>query len=93
MIHELKIDLVPLIDIERGKKKSEIRINDRDYQVGDEIEFSCKRDQNIMPTASYLITHIHSGLGMRENYVVLSINKVGLSDKEMAEPARSEYGF
>lgn len=65
--HLLKIEKVYLDNLLSGKKKSEIRYNDRDYQVGDILRFI---------TDEFVITHIHSGLGMQDGYVVLSVEKV-----------------
>ena len=72
MIHDLKIEQQYLDSLIAGTKKSEIRLNDRDYQKGDILRFYSYK--NLKPT-KYLfeITHIHSGLGMERNYVVLSV--------------------
>ena len=67
--HSLKIEENYLRNLISGKKKAEVRFNDRDYQVGDILEFS-----NDMGNIYYFhITHIHSGLGLKEGYVVLSV--------------------
>lgn len=84
MEHKLKIKPDYLRNIKDKKKTCEIRLNDRDYQVGDTV---CLYDymklgvtKNILsydkPCAIYKISHIHSGLGMQDNYVVLSFKKV-----------------
>jgi hypothetical protein len=70
VIHELKIEKNYLQNILDGKKYAEVRYNDRDYQVGDTLEFSDWRGKY-----SFIITHIHSGLGMADGYVILSIRK------------------
>ena len=67
MKHELKIEKQHLENLLSGKKKAEVRYNDRYYQVGDILEFG----RNI----HFLITHIHSGLGMKEPFVVLSVER------------------
>lgn len=77
MIHKLKIGEEYLRNILEGKKKSEIRLNDRDYQAGDTIEFWQNVYSELPVKHSFTITHIHSGLGLRENYVVLSIELKG----------------
>lgn len=71
MIHDLKIDPVYLENLKSGIKKSEIRYNDRDYQLGDILEFW---DNEENKDIFFEITHIHSGLGMKDGYVVLSIS-------------------
>lgn len=73
-VHALKILPEYLNNIKTGKKKAEIRHNDRDYQVGDVLEFreyDCEDGTWII--YHYSVTHIHVGLGLKENYVVLSI--------------------
>lgn len=70
MIHQLKIEPQYLENLRYGRKKAEIRYNDRDYQVGDILEF---KDWD--KTCCYEITHIHSGLGMADGYVVLSLKE------------------
>ncbi|MEN8237330.1 MAG: DUF3850 domain-containing protein [Pseudomonadota bacterium] len=72
--HRLKIDQDYLDNLIHGRKKVEIRINDRDYQRGDLLLF---RDYSKLEPRKYwfLITHVHSGLGMERNYVALSVNR------------------
>lgn len=75
-IHKLKIEERYLEEIKAGNKKSEIRINDRDYQKGDILEFKDYSVFDKFTTLRYKITHIHSGLGMEGNYVCLSITTI-----------------
>ena len=72
MKHYLKIELNYLENLLSGKKKAEIRFNDRDYQVGDTLLFPTDYAGKYH---EFEITHIHSGLGLQEGYVVLSIIK------------------
>jgi len=79
-IHKLKINEEYLEEIKADNKKAEIRLNDRDYQKGDILEFSDYSHYsgitgNTPKRLQYKITHIHSGLGMEKNYVALSIKK------------------
>lgn len=76
MIHKLKIEPNYIENLYLGKKKSEIRLNDRDYQVGDILEFLYQPEGMEGVYLDYLITHIHSGLGLKEGYVVLSLEQV-----------------
>jgi len=46
MLHRLKIKQCYLIHIMEGKKTFEVRRNDRDFQVGDEIHFLPLEDEN-----------------------------------------------
>ena len=75
MKHSLKIEPQYLENLLSGKKTAEIRLNDRDYQVGDILEFYNHMASfgSRMDYVSFEVTHIHSGLGLKENYVVLSV--------------------
>lgn len=75
--HKLKIEAHFLVGILAGKKKAEVRCNDRDYQVGDILElYKIDKYGGIVrpdePNVKAEITHIHSGLGMADNYVMMS---------------------
>jgi hypothetical protein len=72
--HQLKIEKNYLEHLLDGTKRAEIRFNDRDYQRGDILEF---RDYSYADFTihSFVVTHIHSGLGLQDGYVVLSIEK------------------
>ena len=70
MKHTLKIEPQYLENLLDGRKRCEIRYNDRDYQLGDELEF---RDWKGIYT--FVVTHIHSGLGLLDGFVVLSVVK------------------
>ena len=82
MIHKLKIEPQYLDNLLNGRKKSEIRLNDRDYQLGDVLEFNTEnpmREYNkpsFGTSVNFVITHIHSGLGLQPGYVVLSVERV-----------------
>jgi ASC-1-like (ASCH) protein len=77
MTHKLKIQPEYLANLMQGRKKVEIRNNDRDYQIDDILEFwHSGTDSGIGEFILYKITHIHSGLGMKENYVALSIERL-----------------
>lgn len=66
--HELKIEPQYLENLKSGRKTFEIRFNDRDYQLGDYLKFS-----DADGLYYYEISHIHSGLGLKEGWVVLSL--------------------
>lgn len=76
-VHELKIEKEYLSNLYNGVKRSEIRFNDRDYQKGDILKFhNTTRRVTVGDPEFHLcfrITHIHSGLGLKENYVCLSV--------------------
>lgn len=76
MKHELKIEPEYFDNLVSGRKKAEIRLNDRDYQVGDEIQFYNILHARIGSNSPiFVITHIHSGLGMADGYVCLSVEQ------------------
>jgi ASC-1-like (ASCH) protein len=68
MVHLIKIEKQYLESLIRGEKKCEIRLNDRDYQCGDWLQFQFEHNQHI-----FVVTHVHWGLGMADNYVALSV--------------------
>jgi hypothetical protein len=77
MKHELKIKEKYFLCLASGKKSFEVRLNDRDFQAGDQIEFTVLGDDGL-PDSTYCprlmgITYVHSGLGMAEGYVVLGV--------------------
>lgn len=80
MLHNLKIKQCYLYRIFTGIKTFEVRKNDRDFQVGDEINFLPIEDKNydiISPFPSvptYLITYVLSDfVGLQQDYVCLAI--------------------
>lgn len=89
--HELKIKEMYYQRIFDKEKMSEIRFNDRDYQVGDYIQFKYKWDYEDVPKEAkiisnylfvedlYKITHVlFFPEGLKEGYVCLSIKKKAL---------------
>lgn len=79
MRHLLKINQNSLIRIITGNKPFTIRKNDRDYQVNDVIQFLPLEDENYdvythcNTLPGFKIKYIHSGLGMQQNHVILSL--------------------
>lgn len=77
--HELKIEQKYLMRTLQGDKWFEVRLNDRDYQVGDKISFlpiqSKAHDVYDVesPLPKFRVTYVHSGLGLEKGYVVLGI--------------------
>ena len=72
MIHDLKIENDYLENLILGRKKAEIRFNDRDYQRGDLLRFK-KYHLNHVDEYLFEITHIATNIGLEKGYVVLSI--------------------
>ena len=82
MIHKLKIEKNYLVNLMESRKKSEIRANDRDYQLGDTLKFWLSgRGSGIGQSVCFKVTHIHSGLGMATGYICLSLELCEDSDE------------
>ena len=83
MKHVLKIKQFYIDSILEGIKNFEIRLNDRGFQKGDLIRFQAVTNDFIPTSISgspinrrvYEITYVHSGLGLKENYVVFGIKE------------------
>ena len=83
-IHKIKIwdNYADAILCER--KTFEVRYNDRGYRDGDLLEFTVidpalneVRPEHPLHGKKYLVTYIHHGLGMEENYVIMAIKEWG----------------
>lgn len=74
--HRIKIfdSIWPKVELE--EKLLEIRFNDRGYQKGDFVKYLTE-DGLHERDGLYQITYVHSGLGMKEGFVVFSTLKVG----------------
>ena len=80
MHHELKIQNWYYISLNSWDKRSEVRFNDRDYQVWDTISFRIIDISSPHPTAwiwNWKITHVlHYPDGLKDWWVVLSLKKI-----------------
>src|SRR5690606_42114912 len=76
-VHHLKILDQYYEDIESGLKTLEVRVNDRNYEVGDIIQFNVINDNKItlkQPLTEYLITYVLIDINyVRVGIVVMSI--------------------
>ena len=73
MHHELKIEKRWLDRILAGEKRAEVRINDRDFQVGDTVALNGPDGR----AAGCNITHVLSNVpGLEPGFVVLSLYTV-----------------
>ena len=74
--HDLKIDRQNFLDVVEGRKKSEVRINDRDFRVGDFLhlrEFNSDSQEYSGKELIVKITHFFSDeIFLQPGYVVLS---------------------
>jgi len=80
MIHDLKCWIEPFEAIIDGKKKFEFRLNDRNYEVGDELhlnEWDPVRKKHTGRSTYQEVTYIlRNGFGLPEGYCIMSIEKV-----------------
>ena len=79
-LHELKIKDKYYEDIACGYKKAELRKNDRDYQVGDLIQFIPETiNEKYWKYDLYEITHVLKDVpeyGLADGYCILSIERL-----------------
>jgi len=71
--HKIKIHQEYYNAILEGNKTAEIRFNDRNYEVGDTINFHHVDNSFAIDGRTWVITHVCSFLGLVEGYVMLSI--------------------
>lgn len=79
MKHVLKADTRPFVAVWDGRKKAEIRLNDRDYKPGHILEVFEMVGE--LPTGRYFIgtiSHIQGGYELPSSVVVLSLGYVSL---------------
>lgn len=88
-IHQLKIEKQHYDDLMSGKKKAELRFNDRDYAVGDLLFFKgiALPDGNVKPftfsifksVEVFYVTHIiDNPTYLQPGYVMMSIMKLSI---------------
>lgn len=79
-IHELKIAPKYYKEVLAGFKKVEVRLNDRDYQVGDVLflnEWSRVTKRYTGGQVRRKITQVYKDLpGLKQDYVLLQIEKI-----------------
>jgi hypothetical protein len=85
-VHTLKTHLAPFRDIFIHQKRTEARINDRDYQVGDYLILEEYDEVNKMRTGQHVVAkvlHIQSGgcYGIQEGYVNMTISVVDIRSR------------
>lgn len=86
-IHELKKDPIVFDLSVRGQKDYEIRYNDRNFQIGDELHIrettesgeAIKAGAELRYTGRMFVRKINgilSGYGLKEGWVILNVEKV-----------------
>lgn len=74
--HELKADPTPFAAVLADTKRCEIRINDRDFSVGDILhlrEFDRHTQTYTGRKCRRVVTHIQTGYGLPDGVVAMSI--------------------
>ena len=89
MTHDLKLQYKYCDDVLSGLKNYEVRFNDRNYKVGDFIEFTSV-DENGNPKIhriedykfiiTYMLTHNDFPIGIKKDYCILGIQRAGFND-------------
>lgn len=77
MVHEIKLSHVFFDDVQSGKKSFELRKDDRDYQIGDELLLSEIKD-NVLTGRTVRVKVIYklAGFaGLEAGYCILGIEK------------------
>jgi len=78
MIHDLKCWIDPFEEIRSGKKKFEYRLNDRNYEVGDELHLNEWDPVLKKYTGRYVYKRVTSilqkGFGLPDGYCIMSID-------------------
>lgn len=79
--HKIKLSDEFANDVLLGNKTFEIRYNDRNYKVGDYIEFVVVGEnkepvEHMLNEVPYKITYVLSGWGLQDGYVALGIQRI-----------------
>lgn len=80
-LHRIKLREEFCDDVICERKTFEVRLNDRNYQIGDRVSFTAvtadgKHIYHKINNATYLITYVLSGYGINKNYVAFAIKRV-----------------
>jgi murein L,D-transpeptidase YafK len=80
-IHELKTNVEFFTAIYSGNKQFEIRKDDRDFEVGDELVLKEYSRENLQYTGRFLhrkVDYVLRGgqFGLEDGYVIMSISKI-----------------
>ena len=79
-IHKLKIEKKYLDALINGSKSFEIRLNDRNYKVNDFLVFEDEFGKYV-----FAVRYIHSGLGLKDNYVCMTVSYMPYSSELFKE--------
>lgn len=82
MTHIIKIKEPYADAVLDGRKTFEVRENDRGYNAGDRVQFKVIDSSGIcmgrhpLFNSKYKILYVHSGLGLKDGYVVFGIEPI-----------------
>jgi len=87
--HVLWVDADPFQDLMLGRKRFEVRLNDRLYQRGDTLELRCDTWPHSRNLVKAVVGYVHGGLGMDRNgwgYVVLGLDEMAAESVDRSTP-------
>ncbi len=89
MLHELKITIPYADAICDGRKRFEVRRNDRGFNAGDYVRFSCIDDHGLycshaINDTEWVITYVFTGFGLDDCYVVFGIRQKGEHNRPLS---------
>lgn len=78
--HQIKLNINFAHDVLSGRKCFEVRLNDRGYQTGDEVQFIVVNNEgnrlyHVLDEEKFVITYVLSGWGINPDYVVFGIKR------------------
>ena len=84
-IHKLKCWPEFYAALIAGDKRDELRLNDRNYKVGDVLilqEYDNNIDLYTGDESKWLVTWIVDGFGLKDGYVAMSVKPVGTFSRD-----------
>lgn len=78
-IHNLKCDPEPFAAVKAGDKTHEVRVNDRNYRVGDVLRLNEYDRGTLLFSSDFwegVVTHVTTGYGLPHGLVVMSMRPI-----------------
>lgn len=74
--HELKIKSEFYHAVKNGIKRCEIRRNDRDFKVGDDIKLTCANEIPLVLMITHILTDEEFSEGLKKGYCAISFERL-----------------